>query len=284
MIQAVIVTWNAAAVLPACLASIASRRGVAVEVVDCGSTDASLAQARAAGAAVRPLGRNLGYSGGHNAALREILARADPPDYVAILNPDLVLPPGLLDRLADLLDANPGAGLAGPARVQRPGPPKSLFGWPDARALGGGVFAVDRLWGACMLVRPAVFQAIGLFDEAYFLYWEEVDFCHRARRAGFQALMDCRLALDHRGAGPAPHRAYYMARNRFLFARRNIAPALRPLFHLKWTLANDSRLLLAPATRAAALAGLAAGLAGEQGRAAHPLAQPPAPPPGQPQA
>jgi len=92
----------------------------------------------------------------------------------------------------------------------------------DARAETG---AVDAVSGCLTLIRREVFEAIGLFDEDFFFSFEELDFCFRARRAGFSTVLDGSAVAYHecgRSIGPdAPERLYFAARNHLLLASRN---------------------------------------------------------------
>jgi N-acetylglucosaminyl-diphospho-decaprenol L-rhamnosyltransferase len=160
-------------------------------------------------AEVRPLPRNGGFAYGNNEAIRPALASQDPPDYVLLLNPDTLVRQGAVRALLEFMDANPKVGIAG-SRLEHPDgkAQRSAFRFPGAlseleeglrlsvvsRLLKGFVVAppppegncrVDWVAGASMIVRKAVFDSVGLMDEAYFMYYEEVDFCRRANRAGW---------------------------------------------------------------------------------------------------
>lgn len=156
-----------------------------------------------------PLDKNLGFAGGNNAALKPFLSTNEPPDYILLLNPDTVIRPGAVTSLIAFMDANPKVGIAG-SRLEDPDgtPQRSAFRFPSvwsefewglrlgfvSRLLSRWVvappvrsdnFPTDWVAGASMIVRKAVFDAIGLMDDEYFLYFEEVDFCLRANRAGW---------------------------------------------------------------------------------------------------
>ena len=187
-----------------------------VVVVDNASPDDSVERIRRAievddwstWASVVAAPRNGGFAYGNNLAVREALASDRPPEYVLLLNSDTLVRPGAVDALVGFLDAHPEVGIVG-SRLEDPdGTPQcSAYRFPSlgsefAEAVQLG--AVDRLlaehvvwpgnsdvacpidWvaGASMLVRSDVFRDVGLMDESYFLYYEEVDFCLRARRAG----------------------------------------------------------------------------------------------------
>ena len=162
-------------------------------------------------ATIQPLPRNGGFAYGNNEAIRPALSSGDPPDYVLLLNPDTLVRPGAVRALLDFMDARPDVGLAG-SRLEDPDgtPQRSAFRFHTvpgeleaglrlgfvSKLLGRYIVAppvpdgseprpVDWVAGASLIVRRAVFEQVGLLDEAYFMYFEEVDFCLRARRHGF---------------------------------------------------------------------------------------------------
>ncbi|MEM7263518.1 MAG: glycosyltransferase family 2 protein [Planctomycetota bacterium] len=153
---------------------------------------------------------NDGFAAGNDAAIDPILDGPQPPDYFLLLNPDTVVRPGAVQALVDHLEAHPEFGIAG-SRLEDPDgtPQRSAFRFPSAasefeheirfgpiskllrnRVVAPPVVdhAVETDWvaGASMLVRREVFEAIGSIDADYFLYYEEVDFCLAARRAGWR--------------------------------------------------------------------------------------------------
>lgn len=221
MILVVIVNYRGAGLVIDCLGSlepeVASRPGTRVVVTDNASGDDSVAvlesairdRGWSAWAEVRPLGRNGGFAFGNNAAIGPALESATPPRFLWLLNPDTVVRPGALAALADFLEARPEVGLAG-SRLEEPDgtPQRSAFRFPSVlgeleaglrlglatRLLARWASAppvpeagcrVDWVAGASLMVRREVFEAVGLLDEAYFMYYEEVDFCLRAARAGW---------------------------------------------------------------------------------------------------
>jgi GT2 family glycosyltransferase len=132
------------------------------------------------------------------------------PPYVLLLNPDTIVHPGAIDELVKFMDAHPQVGIAG-SRLEDPDGTGqiSAFKFPSvaselergcklgfvSRLLRKHVVAqpiperpamCDWVAGASMIIRREVFEKIGLLDDAYFMYFEEVDFCLRARRAGFE--------------------------------------------------------------------------------------------------
>ncbi|MEO7061276.1 MAG: WecB/TagA/CpsF family glycosyltransferase [Lapillicoccus sp.] len=211
-VTAVVVTYNSAHELPQLLASLpaaAPNLDVSVIVVDNNSSDDTVAIGRAAGVRIVETGANLGFAGGINVAMRLV----DPTcDAVAILNPDLVLAPLSLSRLADSL-ADPCVGVAVPTisdvrgvrfpSIRRTATLTSavgdaLFGsrlrrrpaaWSDTEwddAAYDVPSDVDWASGAAWLVARDCSRLVGPWNEQYFLYSEEVEYARRVRRAGYR--------------------------------------------------------------------------------------------------
>jgi len=217
----VIVNYRTADLTIDCLRSlceqIATIPDARVVVAENGSEDDSGARLSAAitvnqwsdWARLLPLPQNIGFAAGNNAAIRPVLESPDAPRYVLLLNPDTVVRAGAIRALLDFMEAHPEVGIAG-SRLEHPDglPQRSAFRFPTvlsefesavriglvSRVLARRVVAppapdeacrTDWVAGASMIVRKAVFNAIGLLDENYFMYFEEVDFCRRAGRAGW---------------------------------------------------------------------------------------------------
>ncbi len=152
---------------------------------------------------------NLGFTGGNNVILGPALLSDDPPEYVLLLNADTILRPQAFKNLVDFMDKNPGVGIAG-SRLEDPDgtPHAGAFRFPtpltefDVHAGLGLVswllrprrgppseplHACETDWvaGASMIIRKEVLLDIGLLDEGYYTFFEDVDFCFNARRAGW---------------------------------------------------------------------------------------------------
>jgi N-acetylglucosaminyl-diphospho-decaprenol L-rhamnosyltransferase len=153
--------------------------------------------------------RNGGFAYGNNVGIRAAWKDGARPDYIHLLNPDTIVRPGALTTLLAFMDARPEVGIAG-SRLEDPDgtPQRSGFRFPgvmselDAGLRLGMVSKFLRRWevappvqerdcqvdwvaGASMIIRDKVFDDVGLLDESYFMYYEEVDFILRARRAGW---------------------------------------------------------------------------------------------------
>lgn len=156
-----------------------------------------------------PLERNGGFAYGNNAAIRPVMQSNNPPPYFLLLNPDTIVRPKGLQELVNFMDKNPEVGIAG-SRLEDPdGTPQhsafrfhSVFSELDYGLRLGPVSKLLQKWwvappisdqncqtdwvaGASMIVRREVFEAAGLMDEAYFMYYEEMDFCLQANKAGW---------------------------------------------------------------------------------------------------
>jgi GT2 family glycosyltransferase len=255
----IIVNYRTADLVVQCLRSLAEEvraiPGCRVVVVDNDSRDGSAAKLRAAIAAegwsawveLVPLDRNLGFAGGNNAAIRPLLSADHPPDYVLLLNPDTYIRTGAVRSLVEFMERHPRVGLAGGRNEDADGNPiRSAFRFFTLRSeledglrlglvsrfLRNSLVAppvrddehqVDWVAGACLAVRRAVFDAVGLLDEGYFLYYEEVDFCLRARRAGWPCWYVPGSRIVHlvgQSTGVTDGRASPRRRPRYWFASR----------------------------------------------------------------
>lgn len=160
-------------------------------------------------ATLMPLEKNGGYAFGNNAAIRPALETDHPPTYILLLNPDTVVRPGAIKILLDFMEQHPEVGIAGSGLedvegVQRATAfrfftilseldeglrlgivSKLLSKWVITAPKSSQPCQTDWLPGAAMMIRREVFESVGLMDEEYFLYYEETDFCLRAKRAGW---------------------------------------------------------------------------------------------------
>ncbi len=253
----IVLNWNGYSETERCIASLrASNVPLScLVVVDNGSTDGSAERLRAA--VQPPWGRlienatNRGFTGGVNAGLRAALELE--AEYIFLLNNDATVEPETLGRLLEAAAADDTIGLAGPMIVWSRRPERvwsagSDVSWSRAAIEAGrdqpiGAVPrerrrVDGLSACALLARRAVLERAGLLDERYFAYYEDLDWCLRARRAGFSCLFvgDARAYHDgstaaNRGGGRSQSALvnYYGARNALLFMATHAPPAQRPL-------------------------------------------------------
>jgi GT2 family glycosyltransferase len=285
MVSVIIVAFNSGEFIASCLQALPGAAGdepIQVMVIDNASSEDVTYAVRRSGveAEVLRLDANSGYCGGNNVGIQHIMRKHARADAVLILNPDVVLPPWSIKKLHSVLTTT-GCGGVSPwvTHIDKEPPmlrPRSLWGFPqETHSTSTGLVSVDRLPGCCMLVRTEVFERVGVFDEAYFLYWEEIDFCVRARRAGYQLLIDSGTKIQH-GDGEGElrrHRVYYMWRNQVHFAFKNYGTLLGVIFLLRRVCVGNVKNAFTyvaqrrPALILSGLAGLWAGIRGETGRA-----------------
>lgn len=152
---------------------------------------------------------NLGFTGGNNAVIRPALEADTTPQYVLLLNADTVIRPNAFRALVDFMDEHTEVGISG-SRLEDPDgtPQRSAFRfqsplgefesalklgivtrllepWVTAPPVRDRAFATDWVAGASMIIRREVFEQIGLLDEGYFTYFDDIDFCFNARKAGW---------------------------------------------------------------------------------------------------
>ena len=219
-VAVVIVSYRSAGLAIESLRSVAAERGTAglairAVVVDNASGDLPpIARAVAEngwGSWVTTVlaPRNGGFAYGNNLGIRQAL-ESGPADYLYLLNPDTQVRPGAIATLVRFLAAEPRIGIAGSSFENQDGSDWPIaFRFPSllselSQAVGFGPLMrlldrwavaremsaeapqqVDWICGASMMIRAAVLEVVGGLDEGYFLYFEETDFCLRARRAGF---------------------------------------------------------------------------------------------------
>ncbi len=191
--------------------------GMQVVVVDNDSGDRSVEQIESAiktegwsdWASVLSSKHNGGFAFGNNLGIRSALQSTNPPPYFLLLNPDTLVRPQSLKVLVDFMNNHPEVGIAGSRLEDNDGTPqcsafrfhtlqseldsalrlgivsKLLANWVVAPPVSSIPCQADWVAGASMIVRREVFETVGLMDEEYFLYYEEVDFCLQAKKLGW---------------------------------------------------------------------------------------------------
>lgn len=246
LVAIVILNWNGASDTIESLNSLSSLTypNFHVVLVDNGSSDDSVARLRAH-ETTYPLqfietGVNLGYAGGNNAGIRKAIEQS--ADFILVLNNDTVVAPDVLERLLDAAKENKAAGVFSarvfyyddPERVwfdRAHWSPRTLsLEWPGQGSLEAELQATplesDYASGAALFFRTEVAREIGLLDEDFFLVWEEVDWCFRARKSGWKVISVPRAKVWHKigvsfGSESSPLRTYFSTRNRLLWFARH---------------------------------------------------------------
>ena len=219
-VAVVIVTYRSAALTVDCLRSLQLERlhsGIEITAVVVDNASGDYAEIAAAltsegwgdWAQLIEAPRNGGFAYGNNLGFAHALRQWNP-HYLHMLNPDTRVKPGAVRELVDFLERTPAAGIAGSSFENGDGsdwPIAFRFGsalselesglgfgpvsrllerWRVARVMGKSAQQIDWCAGASMMLRRSMLTMIGGMDERFFLYFEETEFCWRARRAGFQ--------------------------------------------------------------------------------------------------
>ena len=246
-VSIIILNWNGWQDTLECLQSVQKINypNFRILVVDNGSSDGSVAQIRQAFPDVELLetGKNLGYAGGNNAGIAHALS--EQPAFILLLNNDTVVDPDILNAFIDASSAYPAAGIFGAKSYYYSQPDiiwtlggkwdrsatEIMFigqGERDTAAFCAQPFEVDYVIGCALFCRVEMVQKIGMMEEAFFLNFEEMDWCYRARRAGYSSYAVPGAKLWHKvsasfGGAESPLWKYFMIRNELLWARRHLS-------------------------------------------------------------
>lgn len=255
-VAVIVLNWNRHRETIECLKSIRELRIVNCElwvyVVDNGSTDGCVDKIKNTNEKLNiqiiQNKQNLGYAGGNNVGIRQALK--DGADFVVVLNNDTIVDKNLIIEFLKEAQENPDAGIFSPKIYFAKGfefhknrySKKDLgrviwaaggdLDWNNVYGANHGVDEVDSgqfekereidfATGACMFVRREVFEKVGFFNEDYFLYFEDVEFCERVKRRSFKILYAPNSFLWHKvaqssGIGSGLN-DYFTTRNRLLF-------------------------------------------------------------------
>lgn len=291
-LSAIVVNWNGGDLLRSCLHSlVAATAGLEDEIwlVDNASTDGSAESAMSSFPEARVIrnSRNEGFARAVNAALSKAAG-----DFTLLLNPDAQIDTASLHRLLDVMRADASIGIAGCPSVdaEGKGAPGYETSFPGARrqaiaATDERVRDVAWVSGACLLARRKMVEEIGPLDPGFFMYYEDVDWCYRARARGWRVVSVSDASAQHELGGSSERvnpaeRAGRVASSRLRFYRKHYSAGRARLLALQ--IATSAALgvllrlgpsLLARGARSAlhvdwarlsaAAAGLTAGKAGE---------------------
>ncbi len=250
-LSVIIVSYNVDALLEACLESIYANAGkfrFEVIVVDNASSDSSREMVTRRFPQVRLMAsrQNLGFAGGNNLAIPRARGR-----YILLLNPDTLVLNGALDELVYFLEAHPEAGAAASRLLNPDGSlqiscfpfpgllretwrllhldtilPYALYPMEDWST--SAARAVDVLQGTSLALRKTALDRVGILDEAFFMYSEEVDLCYRLHSAGWSLFYVPTSAVVHYGGQSTRQTAERMFlqlyQSKILFFRKHYGP------------------------------------------------------------
>lgn len=245
----IIVNWNTRDFLSACLESLFQTLGdisFEIWVVDNGSTDGSQEMVKNSFPTVNLIANteNKGFAGANNQAMESCQG-----EYMLLFNSDAIADPGAIHALLDLAKTQPGAGIIG-AQLVNPdnsfqasysrfpslsqefliltGLGRLIYGrWYPSQGpeIESGPQIVDYVEGACLLVNRKAYLDVGGLDEGYFMYAEEVDWCHTMRQGGWQVWYQPEARIIHFVGGSSRYRKTYreadLYRSRVRYFRKN---------------------------------------------------------------
>ncbi|MDD4331282.1 MAG: glycosyltransferase family 2 protein [Methanosarcinaceae archaeon] len=240
-VSIIILNWNGKEDTLNCLASLMriSYPNYSLILVDNGSTDGSaeLFKNRYPGLKLLENGKNLGFSEGNNVGISKALE--ENPDYILLLNNDTLVAPNFLEELVALAEKAPEYGIVGPVvlhsekpdKIQSAGLKVSLSTGEykfinSNKRLGESfqkAYEVDYVVGCALLAKSHLFEEVGFLNKAYFAYWEEADWCFRARNRGYKVLCVPASKIWHKGGATSKKRSgfteFHLGRNMFWFLK-----------------------------------------------------------------
>lgn len=251
MIYIVVLNWNGWKDTLDCLASLAKLDYPRYEVVvvDNGSTDGSEEKIRDAYPSVTVLqtGANLGFAGGNNVGIRYAMEQG--ADYVWLLNNDTVVDREALKALVTEAESGDAVGMVGSKILYHDAPGRIWFAGGEVNTRTGrtrhaGMNEVDSIrWnaprdvdyasGCSMLVSRGIVEDIGLMDEIFFMYFEDLDWCARARNSGWRIRYQPKSQVWHKVSQSSRFRSsnmrYQFSRSSIFYARKHGSPSLLAL-------------------------------------------------------
>lgn len=239
----VVLNYNGLRTISKCLSSIYQSNYANFEVVlvDNASTDGSLElvkqQFQKAHVILNQV--NVGFAKGNNLGIRFALEKF--AKYVLVLNNDAYLEPNTLETLVSYAEKNQAVGILSPLiftankKIWFAG---GKIDWLRMRALHDNSralkvpYASDYLCGCSLFISQKLFQKIGLFDEKFFLYYEDADFSIRAKKAGFKIkiIPQARIIHDEQSESNKPQKTYWLVLSGIIFFRKHT-----PFFLKPWT-------------------------------------------------
>lgn len=263
-VTVVVLNWNGWEDTQECLRSLRDvTPGCRVLLVDNGSTDGSIecVQDQFPEVEVLQNGTNLGFTEGNNRGIARALA--DGADYVMLLNNDTLVDPGFLAPLLRAFEREPGLGFASPVIMYASEPDAVWFcggaidwrsGWAHHSTPEGGLPHAEGLrptpiaTGCCLIAPRATWEAVGVLDPRFFLFWEDADWTLRATRAGHHGVVVGESRIWHKVSRSFQRSeptlgTFYFVRNGLLFIRKHRPrrPQVALRFLREWALRPSLR-------------------------------------------
>jgi len=248
----VIVNFNNLRDILKCLYSLRYEKAEIV-IVDNKSSDSSVEAVKLKFKQVKILEseRNIGFAAASNKGIRYALRKK--ADYILLLNPDTIVGKNflsvLLKKKADIISPIIKFKRKGEWVYDFGGRVNFLIGRTthlEKNNLNAHLSSIDYISGCCMLIRRKVFEKIGFLNEGYFLFFEDVDFCLRAKKVGFKIALESKSVILHKlseGKAKSLRQMYYLLLSNFIFINKWVPVYHRPLAYL-YLFALGTRMLL----------------------------------------
>ncbi len=264
LVHIIILTWNHWEVTAECLQSLThlTYSNYRITVVDNNSNDNTVSNIQKLSLDITLIvnDQNLGFAAGCNIGIRHALT--DEAEYILLLNNDTIVSPDLLNILTQQAQTLPDAGILTPLLSYLDNPGQIWFAGSrrhplTLEAVGFGpqgprqtppaqLQIVDYIFGTAMFLPTAVLRQVGLFDEIFFFYYEDMDLCLRVQAVGYQLYTIPQTTVQHSIAAStksfSPLRAYHKARGSVIFFRKHGQTKL--LFIIPYRLASSLRSVL----------------------------------------
>lgn len=252
----VILTYNSQSYIRNCLESIvkSSYSNFLCVIIDNNSSDQTIHIVKKKFPKIHMIKneKNEGYAAGNNIGVRYLLDQKC--DYILLLNPDTIISSSLLRECVDVFTKKKSIGIVGPIITYAHEPDRiwfsggyfnRLFCYTKHSRMNKKIlypilnsqfstlnfFSTDFITGACMMIRKEVFKKVGLLPEEYFMYWEDVDFCERVKKAGYKIMLLKKPLVRHAISAASgyigsnvlsPFQAYYYGRNPIIYIKNQV--------------------------------------------------------------
>lgn len=240
----IILNYNGDGHVIKCLKSVAKSDCPNLEIVfvDNNSRDGSLEAAKNLFPRAHFIknSKNIGFAAGINVGIRFALEKM--ADFIFLLNPDATVEKSAIREMSEIFKRSQRIGLVSPV-IYQIGTGKIWFSggrinWLSMKALHQNepirekIYKTEYVSGCAMMVKKEVFKAAGLFDEDYFLYYEDADFCLRAQKAGFYSAVAGNVRAEHAEKSELDKKSktYWLVLSGLIFFRKNT-----PLLYRHWT-------------------------------------------------
>lgn len=246
LVYIIILNWNGHKDTVECIESLQriEYKNYKIVIVDNGSTDnsASVLKTKFPDTSLIVNKKNLGFSGGCNVGIKYALRKK--ADYILFLNNDTFVDKNFLSNLVETAESKNKVGIISP-KIYYADKPNMIFSMGGFKNYKGSYPFIDYetkkidtgqyenieerdcVTGCCILIDKNIFKEVGMFDDEYFLYVEDMDFSIRVKNAGYKIFVCQKSKIWHKVSGSSggegnPVKEYYNNRNLILFARKNL--------------------------------------------------------------